>query len=439
MMDRLAVGLSLVLLFVWSLPGTIALRNILLVAALVLLARRLLSAEFRKINLATWPSLLLLGTLTLWFLAQALLVSPETEWALDELHGQWLPALLSLLLGLALGFLTQTRTPVIVSPATLLTGIALVFGALATLAVLDSAWHWLQHGELLRQLVPLTGGKLEMSFVLNLLLALLAVDLYCRATGRLAVLRLPVTGIGALLCVALLCGYLAGARNGLIGMLFLSAATVSLYLFDQRQRLGASRIALTATAIIVLLVAFGTAYLKADPRWETFSETAQLAWNIDKESGWHDLAREWPLLPNGEPAEASAYIRVAYIRTGLRQIDMAPLGYGYGRNAFGHALQARGQPVSGHAHSGWIDLGVGGGIPALLLWAMFLGSLILHGRRVFVHNHNPIGLLLLLIAAEYALRMVLDSVNKDHMLQIFMFLVGLLLILTASPQKPAQQ
>ena len=118
-----------------------------------------------------------------------------------------------------------------------------------------------------------------------------------------------------------------------------------------------------------------------------------------------------------------------------RLIGEHPLGYGYGRNAFAHALRLHYPKAQlGHAHSGWIDLGIGGGIPALALWAALIGSLMWRGWRSFFDTANPGGLLLFFLATGYAGRMALDSVNKDHMLQMFMFLAGLLLVL-ATPRR----
>jgi len=72
------------------------------------------------------------------------------------------------------------------------------------------------------------------------------------------------------------------------------------------------------------------------------------------------------------------------------------------------------------------------------LWAAFLGSLMWRGWRAFFDRDNPHGLLLFFLATGYAGRMLLDSVNKDHMLQMFMFLAGLLLMLSA-PQREATE
>ena len=134
---------------------------------------------------------------------------------------------------------------------------------------------------------------------------------------------------------------------------------------------------------------------------------------------------------NGVAVDASAYTRVAFIHAGLRLIGERPLGVGYGRNAFVHALRENGSDAQvGHAHSGWIDLGIGAGIPAVMLWLLFMGSLMVTGGVRYFRDQNPHGLWLLFLASGYLGRMVLDSVNRDHMLQMFLFLAGYLLVMS---------
>lgn len=427
---RIALGLCLVLLFVWSIPGTIALRALLLLAALAALARagglRHLTDEAMK---AARP-LAIVVTLTVWFMLQAAIVSIETGWALDELRGQWLPALLALIIGFMLAVAARRHSKAYESQLATLIVIAL---ALLTAAVLaHSSWYWLHLGGLGRQI---SGGKLEMSFAFNLLLAFLTVDLFCRATCRAPILQLPIAAVAAIFALAFLAAYLAGARNGVLGILFLSVSAVSLFVFDQRRRLGTRRTILAAAAIVLALSAFGFAHYESDPRWRTFAETVGIAWDIDRHTAWIDAGtRGYPTLEDGTEAEASAYIRISFIHAGMRLIAENPLGYGYGRNAFEHALQQQ-HPAAqlGHAHSGWIDLGVSGGWPALALWAALLASLMWRGWQALFRDGNPLGLVLFFLATGYAGRMVLDSVNKDHMLQMFFFLSGVLLVLTSAP------
>ena len=182
-------------------------------------------------------------------------------------------------------------------------------------------------------------------------------------------------------------------------------------------------------AVALLLVSgFATFNYQGDSRWQVFSESAAAGWDIDHNRAWIDAKHNpWPLLSNGEGVDNSAYLRVAFIHAGLRLIAEDPLGVGYGRNAFAHALRQTQEAYVGHSHSGFIDLTIGGGVPALLLWLAFVISLMVIGGQSYFRDGSSHGLMLFFLTTGYSGRMLLDSVNRDHMLQIFLFFVGYLL------------
>ncbi len=432
-LGRAGFAACLLLLFVWSLPRTIALRYALLVGAAALLAGAMARGDWRRLLGDCRGVLGVLLALTVWLVLQALLLSPESDWALGELRGQWLPALLALLVGLALGH--RDGRP---GGGRAATGVVLVFALQAAIAVGHAVWYWVKHDRLWNINVPLTGGKLEMSVVLNLLLVFVAADLVLRASGRRPMLRLPPAAVAGIVAVALLCTTLADARNGLLGIVFLALAGSALAIAGRRRRGGGRKTAVAALAGLAVLAGGAALHYQSDPRWGTVADTAAIAWDIDRHRTWTDTATvPWPTLPDGTEVEKSAYVRIANIHVGLRLIGEYPLGWGYGRNAFGHALRQSLPVPTGHAHSGWIDLGVGGGLPALALWATALALLAIRGWRAYARRRDGAGLALCLLVGVFALRMLLDSVNKDHMLQMFMFLAGLLLALAAAGDREA--
>lgn len=427
MRRKISLACVLALLFVWSLPGMTALRHVLLLAALLLLWPAAGDA-WQGLRAGRWPLLALLAFL-FWLIFQALFVSPETSWALGELRGQWLPAGVALAVGMLLASDARRRA----NAAGVTAALAGVLLLQALIVIVQSVVHWFQHGELLRQLVPLTGGRLEMSFILNILLAMLTTDLILRACRRDTLFRLPLWAVLAALAGALGAAYLAGARNGVPGVAFLSAAALALFWAERGKHIGWRKTGATALLALTLAGSFAYANYQGDPRWKVFAESATLGWDIDHNKAWLDMEKyPLPRLENGEFADHSAFARAAFIRAGLRLVGERPLGVGFGRNAFAHALRigSADRVRVGHAHSGFIDLAVGGGIPAVLLWLAFAAGLALTGVRRYVHAHDPHGLLLVFLALGYCGRMLIDSVGRDHMLQIFMFLAGYLLLVS---------
>jgi len=430
MIKKITLALVLGLLFTWSLPGVPALRYWLLFFSLIGVAR-----------VTSWQHLLpvwhahrwvfgFLAVFTLWLVCQAIFISHETEWALNELTGQWLNALLALGLGVLLA--SASREKKLWSGAMITTALIGVWVLQAMIAVGQSVTHWWLHGELLRGLVPLTGGKLEMSFILNMLLAALTVDLLFRACHARRFLQLPWGLVIGMVAISLTSLYLAGARNGAIGLLFLAVSGSLLYSIHRARHQGVRRAVLGGAMLLALVMSLAIISYQADKRWPAFMESAALGWDIDGQRAWMDIdPAPLPVMKSGVVVDASAYTRVAFIHAGLRLIRELPLGVGYGRNAFAHALQETGVDAHvGHAHSGWIDLGIGGGLPAVVLWLLFMSSLMVTGGVRYFRDQNPHGLWLLFLATGFIGRMLVDSVNRDHMLQMFLFLVGYLLIIS---------
>jgi hypothetical protein len=433
---NLAYAVTFGLVFVWSIPGTIALRTLLLIVGLALAAG---GAEERRrflIFLGRIPrsAPVALFILSVWFVFQAVFVSGETAWALGELRGQWLTALAALALGLLMGNLDEKSQQA--RGSALWTGVALVLASQALIAVGQSLWHWYAEGTMLRWVVPLTGGRLEMSYVVNILLTIITVDLFSRIGYKRPLLRLPVPATLACTGLALAANYLAGSRNGLLGTVFLALTATFLFLFDGRDRLGFKKTLLIATVLVVGLAGFSVVSYQGDPRWRVFSETARIAVDIDHQKAWFDNSSyPLPLLSSGVPVDESAYLRIAWLTAGVRIASDVPFGVGYGRNAFLRALRLHYPAKLGHSHSGYVDLLSGAGIPGVALWLCFAVALILSGWRSYVANHRPVGLLLILLVAGFNGRMLIESISRDHMLQIYFFLVGALLLACSSAPK----
>ncbi len=430
MIKKITLALVLGLLFTWSLPDVPALRYWLLFLSLLGVAK-----------VTSWQGLLsvwqanrwvfgLLLAFTLWLVWQAVFISHETLWALKELNSQWLNALLALGLGILLASASHEKKPW--SGAMITTGLVGVWVVQGMIAVGQSVTHWWVHGELLRGLVPLTGGKLEMSFILNMLLAALTVDVLFRACHARRFLQLPWGLLIGAAAISLASMYLAGARNGAIGLLFLAVSAGLLYSIHRARHQGVRRGVLGGAVLLALIMSLAVISYQTDKRWPAFMESAALGWDIDGQRAWLDIDHApLPVMKSGVVVDASAYTRVAFIHAGLRLIREFPLGVGYGRNAFSHALRETGSAAQvGHAHSGWIDLGIGGGLPAVVLWLLLMGSLMLTGGVRYFRDQDPHGLWLLFLSTGFIGRMVIDSVNRDHMLQMFLFLAGYLLIMS---------
>ena len=178
--DGIFYGVILSLVFVWSVPGTIALRYGLLLIALVMGTHRIFSPHNGAPDKVHWDlpcaPLIALTVFSIWLLVQALFISQETKWTLSELKGQLLLPLIAGVIGILGARIDKDASGK--NGSFLWSGIVLVFALQSAIAIGQSVWHWIEHGSLLRHIVPLTGTKLELSFIVNIMLAIIAVDLF---------------------------------------------------------------------------------------------------------------------------------------------------------------------------------------------------------------------------------------------------------------------
>lgn len=300
-------------------------------------------------------------------------------------------------------------------------------GALLVGAELVQSVHYrLTRGEWLYAQVFTTATKIEFTFFVNLVLGYILVLL---AMGR-AETRFKVWQLWAILLMMIFVSYHAAARNGMLGLFYLVVSFSFLYMVFEGRKYGWMKVLLASLLVIGLAATLFIVSMQRDVRNQTLLESAKIGWLDSNGLAWRRLA-PLPNLSNGQPVELSAYERSAWIRAGLDLIIENPQGYGYGRRAFTAALAHQDLPNNvGHSHSGFIDLGVGLGIPGVILWLSFCVGLFVTGYRAFLRHRSLPGLVLMLIVCGFNGRMLIESVNKDHMLHIFLFMVGALLAQT---------
>lgn len=416
------------LLFVWAVPHTIALRNVLLVGGflwMLLLVRR----RFAEIlsHQAVRDTLIWLAAVSVWLVFQAVTFAafPARTWG--ELKGQWLLAVISLLTGVFVGYCGKTNRGGF-SENRLLSVIAGVMIAQIGLTTLDSLMHWWQFGQLPLEHARLTGTKSNSSFINNMLLAVLCADLLARLNGTKNLLPVGKFGFLSFSALCLFATYQLGARNGVIGVAFLTLSTMALYIFDNRKLLTTRAIVLAFAIAMSIVTGLVWMNLESDARWLAFNETVPIALDTEHHRAWLDTSSPLPLMPNGQSVDQSAYVRIAWMKEGAKLVADHPLGLGYDRDAFGAGLKLKfGAPGSGSSHSGWLDWTIGTGIPGTLLLLGFFGSLVIPGIRAYFAHRSPHGLVMVFLVSGFAGRMLVDGVNRDHSLQQFMFLVGVFL------------
>jgi hypothetical protein len=174
-----------------------------------------------------------------------------------------------------------------------------------------------------------------------------------------------------------------------------------------------------------------------DPRWERFVETTEIAWQTENHTSWYQLDEEpLPLLQDGRAVDESAYLRVSYLKEGTKLLLVNPWGTEISRHAFRNLLAAKyAKSNVAHSHMGLIDFGLSAGFPGIVIWVMFMASLGYVGWREYSNRGSAIGMVLLIVVLSFFLRTIIDSTLRDHILQQFMLVFGVLLAVTMPVQE----
>ncbi|HYM47154.1 MAG TPA: O-antigen ligase family protein, partial [Burkholderiaceae bacterium] len=385
--ELIVLALASLLFAVWPVPHTTTLRELLLLIGVC--AAGYFYWRNRAVVHGPWwrelrVPLALFAALSVWMLLVALFVSPEPLWSLNELRSQWLKATMALALGgLVAGVSGQTETErrrliVILIAVLLFHMIAIDVEALTAFAR-KVAGH---------RAVGFTDGVDKANYLTNIALAILIAEALTRLLHGKRLLPVPGWAVCVAALVALYSLHAERIRNGVGAVVVMLLCAVLIYLAEMlRRRMALKRMTAVAVIAIVfaavsMLVMAGSA--KPGANWRQFIATVPVALDTQSHKGWiNEQKYGLPTLPDGKTIDASAYVRIAWFKEGLVLAREHPLGVGFGRNAFGHAITAKYNEPKGHSHSSFIDLLVGIGIPGMLLWLGFLGSLLWLAQRNF--------------------------------------------------------
>ena len=423
-----ALALLGLLFFVWPLPRTISLRDLLLV--LILLVSGYLAWRQGRLhgNLRTLLApAIMIAALTVWMYFVALFISPESAWSIDELSSQWIRALVALVVGVVVAMAVGPDSDfkqkiLLVIFAALLLHVLIV----DTLAVKQWSQELMAHQEFGR-ISGLAGGPDKSNYLTNLFLCFLLAESLYRLLSKKRALPFSNVLLGSTAGIALFSMFAERMRNGVAVFVLMLLIVGLLWLLAQKNKLRKTGLVVVAAALVVITLGGLSlaAAIKGGSDLKKLIETAPVAWDTEHHLGWLDEKKYGlPALPNGETVDPSAYMRIAWLKQGLLIIGEHPFGIGFGRNAYGHGLKAKYGEGAGHSHSGLLDFAIGTGIPGALLWLGFLVSLLRLAWKRTRATHSHAAILLMLLLLDFGARMFLDSVIRDHMLQQFMLLVG---------------
>ena len=243
----LIVGLALAaaLFFIWPIPRTTSLRDLLLVVCLGLFAY--LAYRSSRRAPIRWQSLRvpfgLYLVLSVWIVFVAIAISEETAWSLNEIRGQWLKATIALVAGGLLGAAIRHDDNTLRLTLTII-GIALLLHVLyvayqAYQALLDfvaTLSVWPQQKVLLTRVVGLTGGSDKSNYLTNMLLYFLLAEIFIRSVFHRRFLPVGNIPLTVITMVALFAVYVEAMRNGIAELAIVLGVAVILVMRESDAR-----------------------------------------------------------------------------------------------------------------------------------------------------------------------------------------------------------
>ncbi len=408
--------------FVFPIPHTIALRNLLLLVGIVLLVwscRRALP------RLAPWlkPAAWWLAALTGWIVFHSVAVAPASTIALDQFRANWL---MPLLIGVV-GAWAATQLP---------QGRALqaVIAALAAHSFWLLGWQfklWLVAGSWPFKATPF--GAYDFHATINgFFLTLVVADRVAWILEKNSPLALGRWFGWAVLLLSLGSDLALQSRNSTaisVTMMFV-AGLILLGTQSRHWRL----IAIGAGMMILLGV--GSLKFDSSQRWPRLSESLSIGWSSPSKFWMTADTATRPLTPSGAKLEESAYSRAAFVRQALNFIAEKPMGIGFGHDSFGRAVALKYNYLGhGSSHSGWLDFALGTGLPGLALLLAAAGVAVLGAWKQFRARQDHQALLLAFFIGGYTLRCLLDGHLSGWRLGLFAFVCGVLIAAMKTSQR----
>lgn len=457
---QLSYSAIFILLLIWQIPGTIGLRHALL--GILLLSSSVWAIRSRSLKTAAtslpMAPIFLFALLTGWIILVILGWSTDPGLSWKEFRGQWLMAAGCGAIGIVIARTAQGADQTLKNSLIKVIFLALFVQVVAH-DLLGTAYWFFTGMQPFRQapvlyapemLTALWQGKPwldvfsgtspdKFSYVNNTLAAFLVAETVQRLLLHKRWLPYSNKFITVSLAAVFLCSYWLQMRNGNIGLLLLFALAALMVCIRLIKKLGAIRVLLGLALFVAFLGTMGRMMVDSDARWQKLIQSIPVALDTETHRVWLTRDGKYPLMSDGQQVDISAYERLAWGKEGIKLVADQPLGSGYNRNAYGDRIDDKydrqGIYRGGHAHSGVIDFTIANGLPGLFIWLGLLASLFWIGWCAFRGGSVALGLTLMFLISGFMGRSLVDSNIRDHVLQQFMFLVGLLYGLASSRQR----
>ena len=216
------------------------------------------------------------------------------------------------------------------------------------------------------------------------------------------------------------------SRNGILyGLLPVAILLLVIIKNSIYKNLVKKRVLVVILMLCISILAITNIFIKQNTQWSRFLSDAKLAVQVDSYDQWMNSGDGTLKNENGELVNrASNYERISWIIVGTSLIRENPLGYGLIEQSFGKLSKIK-WPTSRltQAHSGWIDLTLGLGIPGVLF---ILGALILTIKNRMHIISVPLSNIFTFILIGYAALFTTVELSQKVYFESFILFIGLI-------------
>jgi hypothetical protein len=372
---------SATLVAIWPLPGTIALRHILLVIGSLVSLFFLNRHKSYLLTIHAWPVWLLLGFYG-WLLFHLVFLSHQPTLQFAELLSIWMRCLMAALIGVGLGLIIyKTSTPsqqeiALPTPKLIMIFLLIGFSGTCLFALIGSLSQIILTDKPLYINHLLPPYKAKVPFVItNVLLTPLCFILLLKAlSNQISKWWIPVSLL--LITCCLFISFFINTKNGMVILLIsLFIFTINLFYIIFKSATWRKIFWIPLIGMIVAAYFGIYAHISTNTAYPPLLLDAKIGIDIDHQNHWKNrLAYPIPINPLGNPVDSSTYERAAWFTAGTRLLSENPLGFGLIHHSFGWLALKKWpdfyKPIGnlrGATHSGWVDFALGLGIPGLLL------------------------------------------------------------------------
>lgn len=426
------LGLSLifcgsVLLGVWAVKNTIALRNFLLVIGSVtsfFYLYRCYKNKFIKIECNFLLPLSLIALMFIWVIINHLFFSRFPEIQIHEIKSTWMRSLLAVIFGMGVGVaIVRHQRFYVVIWLGIFISFCVLFFQYSQMAILKNSLFAPDYVNYIYI------GKINGVLAGSILLAGVTGSVFNLSSEPKGFQYLALIGLWIFTVILLLYSYvfIFDTKNGVgVAVLILILTLPAFFINLLKSKIAIrKKLNLVGVSFFIMILFSWITYehIKHNPGWISMWNDVKIAVQLDRYPNWQNpQVMGYPKNELGESVKSNTYERVAWGFAGLT-IFLPENPYGVGTlNGPFTILLAEKYPGAGKnipsTHSAWVEISMAYGYPGL---ALALGTLITISALA-VKYRQPLSISILTLSFTLAILYTIGELSTQHAIEILYFM-----------------